>query len=85
VNQSESDEDIAVEDFEMNWGDVDVSEIPIYHDAKKKYSPLETFITIVDDGMAFGELAMKNPGNSDNVRIYSSVAVCDTLLVTISK
>jgi hypothetical protein len=63
--------------FEMDYDQqLDVDEIPMWHDVKDKYAPLETYLGSLDEGCAFGELAMVDDGKNitQRKRNYSAIA-----------
>jgi hypothetical protein len=40
---------------------VDLDEVPTWHDQKEKHKALENFICVLEHGHSFGELAMLRP------------------------
>lgn len=53
---------LSVDDFRSAKSIVKSTNIPIWHDVKKNYEPLETLIGELNQGCGFGELAMNMDG-----------------------
>jgi len=53
---------LSVDDFRSAKSIVKSTNIPIWHDVKKNYEPLETLIGELNQGCGFGELAMNMNG-----------------------
>jgi len=57
--------------------------IPIWHDVRNSYEPLETLIGELNSGCGFGELAMNLDGKDldQRKRNYSAVALSNCIIV----
>jgi len=73
---------INLEDFEKTGDLTHTDNMPMYHDCRMKYEPLETFIGGLGIGCGFGEIAMQLDGKSnERVRNYSAIAMQQTLMI----
>jgi len=73
----------------MMGGSCDVEEVPTWHDQKKDYERLENSLGILDEGCAFGEIAMQNDGKEKyperRTRSFSAIAMQNTLVISFSR